>query len=226
MSVKTGEAWVTSKQKRLNDIVFAGMLAPLLLPIAAVSAGAIIATERESPVFTQRRHGRGGSMITIGKLRTMPRGTAETMSNGHYDERRTKLGRILSLTRIDEVPQLINVLHGDMSMVGLRPLVHTHYESFMDNLAPATQVKVAKAYDINRPGWFDPYAIDMYVHGLEGSSEARAESVLRYTFEEASAKRDAQIMFQALGVVKHIVGATVESTASICPVVEPEGPAA
>jgi lipopolysaccharide/colanic/teichoic acid biosynthesis glycosyltransferase len=173
-----------------------------------VSAGVITATEREFPFITQKRPGKGGVPITIAKLRTMPHGTEETMSNGHYDERATKFGKVLRVTRVDETPQLWNVLTGDMSMVGLRPLVKVHHDQFMDELPPEQQKKVERAYDIARPGWFDPYGVDMYVHGVPDTAEARAESIIRYTFYEASAQKDMQIMLGAFGIVKNIVGDT------------------
>ncbi len=208
MGAKSGEAWLTSYHKRAIDVAMAGALAPVLAPFVAVSAGIITATELEPPFITQQRAGRGGAPIKIAKLRTMPHGTEETMSGGHYDPRSTKFGRVLRITRLDEMPQLLNVLKGDMSMVGLRPLVRIHHDQFMDELPPSQQQKVEKAYSIARPGWFDPFGVDMYVHGVPETSEGRAESIIKYTFYEASAKKDMQIMLNAMGIVRNIVSDT------------------
>lgn len=211
MSEKTGEAWVDSRQKRRVDVAIAGALVPIVAPFVAASAAIIAATEREFPFITQERPGKEGIPITIAKLRTMPHGTEETMSGGHYDERATPIGRVLRVTRVDETPQLWNVLAGDMSMVGWRPLVKVHHDQFMNELfelSPEKHKRVERAYDIARPGWFDPYGVDMYVRGVPDTTEARADSIIRYTFEEASAKKDAQIMLAAFGIVKNIVGDT------------------
>ena len=110
--------------KRIFDVVASLLLLVLTLPILAV---AIIATVAESgrPVFyRQERVGQGGRPFTILKLRSM-RLDAEKDGTprwaGANDDRVTRVGRIIRKTRIDELPQLINVLRGDMSFVGPRP---------------------------------------------------------------------------------------------------------
>jgi exopolysaccharide biosynthesis polyprenyl glycosylphosphotransferase len=115
-----------SQLKRLMDVMGAGaallVLAPLLLAIAV----AIKATSPGPILFTQDRYGYRGRRLRIYKFRTMythltdRSGVRQTTAG---DPRITAIGRILRSTSLDELPQLINVLIGDMSLVGPRPHV-------------------------------------------------------------------------------------------------------
>ena len=110
--------------KRLFDIVFAALLLILALPIMLVTA-ILIALEGGFPIFyRQERVGINGRLFNVIKFRSM--GTdAEQDGKPRWatgnDCRVTRVGRFIRKTRIDELPQLINVLKGDMSMVGPRP---------------------------------------------------------------------------------------------------------
>jgi exopolysaccharide biosynthesis polyprenyl glycosylphosphotransferase len=112
------------KTKRLLDIGFAFLVLILFLPIF-VLVGFLIKIDSPGPVFfTQKRVGRNGKIFTIYKFRTMVK-NAEKLTGptwaGAKDPRITRIGRLLRKTRLDEFPQLINVLVGDMSLVGPRP---------------------------------------------------------------------------------------------------------
>ncbi|HZR83300.1 MAG TPA: sugar transferase [Candidatus Binatia bacterium] len=106
------------------EIVLAAFLALAFLPLAVLAAVAIRVTSRGPVLFRQRRVGRGASEFMIYKFRTM-HVDAESESGPVLardgDDRVTSVGRILRATRIDELPQLVNVLNGDMSLVGPRP---------------------------------------------------------------------------------------------------------
>jgi lipopolysaccharide/colanic/teichoic acid biosynthesis glycosyltransferase len=106
--------------KRAFDILAAvALLVPLAVP--TVLLGALVRlTSRGPGLFRQTRVGRGGRTFVILKLRTM-RSAPGTLITAAGDPRITPLGRWLRRTKLDEVPQLINVLRGDMSMVGPRP---------------------------------------------------------------------------------------------------------
>lgn len=110
--------------KRSFDILVASLLLALALPLAAVTA-ILIALESGRPVFYhQVRVGFRGQPFTVLKFRSM-RQDAEAKGNARWaqqnDPRMTRVGRFLRRSRIDELPQLINVLRGDMSFVGPRP---------------------------------------------------------------------------------------------------------
>jgi sugar transferase (PEP-CTERM system associated) len=115
--------WLDRALKRLLDIVVSTTLLLLTLPTLAVIAIAIVFEDFGPVFYRQERVTRGGSTFKIIKFRTM-RVDAEKLGAqwaSQNDPRVTRVGRILRRTRIDEIPQLLNVLIGQMSMVGPRP---------------------------------------------------------------------------------------------------------
>jgi lipopolysaccharide/colanic/teichoic acid biosynthesis glycosyltransferase len=104
---------------RVLDVVVSATLLLLVLPLLLVLAPLIAADRDGGVLFRQRRVGRHGRPFTIIKLRTM-RGTGSDWS-GPRDPRVTRVGAVLRRTHVDELPQLWNVLRGDMALVGPRP---------------------------------------------------------------------------------------------------------
>ena len=102
--------------KRITDIIFsfAGLI--LLLPVLVFVTLFIILLERKSPFFIQPRLGKHKKVFQIYKFRTM------------LDGEITSIGKVLRKSGIDELPQLINILRGDMSLVGPRPLLESDVE--------------------------------------------------------------------------------------------------
>lgn len=106
------------------DKLIAGLLLTVSLPLLSVAAVLIKLTSPGPILYRQRRVGAGGREFILYKLRTMvDRAEEETgpVLASHVDERVTWIGRFLRDSRIDEIPQLLNVLSGDMSLVGPRP---------------------------------------------------------------------------------------------------------
>lgn len=117
--------------KRLFDIL-ASLVAGALLLLPLLVIGALVWLESEGPaIFRQERIGKDGKVFTIYKFRTMkisaPRDVA-TAALENADQYITHMGAFLRRTSIDELPQLWNVLRGDMSLVGYRPLCVTETE--------------------------------------------------------------------------------------------------
>lgn len=112
--------------KRLFDIAVAGSALVMLSPLIGAIALAIKLDDRGPILFVQERVGRGRKGFRCFKFRTMVLG-AESIGNGLKvtadDWRITRVGRWLRLWTLDEIPQLINILRGDMSVVGPRPWV-------------------------------------------------------------------------------------------------------
>ena len=112
--------------KRTFDIVSSGILAVLLIPLWMVTAAAIKADSRGSVFFVQERRTKDGKVFGMLKFRSMVV-NAEQMEGGLFnyenDPRVTKVGRFLRNSSLDELPQLFNILKGDMSVVGPRPCV-------------------------------------------------------------------------------------------------------
>jgi sugar transferase (PEP-CTERM system associated) len=115
----------TAAVKRLMDVVLAGMGLVLAVPIMLAVWAAIALTSPGAPLYHQRRVGLHGRLFTLHKFRSM-RMDAEAQTGAVWaskegDPRVTPVGRFLRRTRLDELPQLWNVLIGDMSLVGPRP---------------------------------------------------------------------------------------------------------
>jgi exopolysaccharide biosynthesis polyprenyl glycosylphosphotransferase len=108
--------------KRVQDLVIsAGLLTLFALPMLAIAA-AIRIDSKGPALYRQRRHGFNNRVISILKFRTMRHQPDATVTQVVADDPRiTRLGVFLRRTSLDELPQLINVLHGDMSLVGPRP---------------------------------------------------------------------------------------------------------
>ena len=109
--------------KRVFDLVFSGLLLVLCAPFFALMAILIRIDSSGPAVFRQLRVGRGGKPFELYKFRTMWTGAAhyQESPNSSADPRITRLGRWLRRTSLDELPQLWNVLKGEMSLVGPRP---------------------------------------------------------------------------------------------------------
>lgn len=111
--------------KRLFDVAVASILIVPAAPVAAIGAVLVWAHDRQDPIYRQVRVGKDAIPFTLLKLRSMsaaaPGSTSDT--TGHNDPRITPIGAVLRKTKIDELPQLWNVIRGDMSLVGPRPQV-------------------------------------------------------------------------------------------------------
>jgi lipopolysaccharide/colanic/teichoic acid biosynthesis glycosyltransferase len=116
--------YVLSRRKRLLDIAVAGLA---LIPVAPVLGLAMVAIRLESPghpLYRQRRTGWNGHEFEVIKLRTMVSGAENIGAKLAVDEgdtRITRVGAFLRRTSIDELPNLLNILRGEMSLVGPRP---------------------------------------------------------------------------------------------------------
>lgn len=120
--------------KRLIDIVGTLMLTPIALPIVLVAGFAVGVTSGWPIFFIQPRVGFGGSPFLMWKLRTMrPASPADTDGAAvPGDSRVTPVGRFIRRARIDELPQLWNVLKGDMSLIGPRPEVVAFHNAYTE----------------------------------------------------------------------------------------------
>lgn len=124
--------------KRIIDIVFSILGLIILLPVFLVVGFAIKITSKGPIIFKQKRIGKGGKVFEIYKFRSMIVG-AEKIGTGVYskkgDARVTRVGKIIRATSIDELPQLWNILKGEMSFIGPRPVLTYHpwkYEEYTE----------------------------------------------------------------------------------------------
>lgn len=127
---------------RLAEIFFSFLLLVVLTPLFAVIAIAVKAESKGPVFFTQRRGGLEGKHFIIYKFRTMYKSHVDVhkvlVDN---DPRITKVGNFLRKTSIDELPQLINILKGDMSFIGPRPTVTGQTDNYNEYQMQRLQVK-------------------------------------------------------------------------------------
>ncbi len=118
--------------KRIFDFIFALLALIALMPLWIVIAVWILVTSPGGIFFRQKRTGYNGNVFELLKFRSMYiNDEADEEQSTEHDRRITAVGRMLRRTSLDELPQLINVLKGDMSIIGPRPhmLKHTEYYS-------------------------------------------------------------------------------------------------
>jgi O-antigen biosynthesis protein WbqP len=116
--------------KRIFDLLFSLILTILLAPFLILIAILIRLESKGSPIFTQERVGQQSKSFTIYKFRTMRIDTPDVPTNEFNDRDKyiTKMGKFLRVTSLDELPQLFNILKGDMSFVGPRPPLFSQSE--------------------------------------------------------------------------------------------------
>lgn len=144
-------AYMTAK--RAMDVLCGAAGLVVLLPLLALIAASVAVTSGRPVFFRQRRVGAGGRDFTLYKFRSMTvrRGTEQGSFDAGNTARVTRLGRVLRRTKLDELPQLWNVLTGDMSLVGPRPEVRKWVNAY-----PARWARVLAT----RPGITDPASIE------------------------------------------------------------------
>jgi lipopolysaccharide/colanic/teichoic acid biosynthesis glycosyltransferase len=127
--------YLHSRRKRALDLLVAGSLAVVSAPIVALAALIVRLESPGHPIYRQHRVGYRGHGFEVLKLRTMVSG-AEHIGAGlaidEGDNRITRVGAILRRTSIDELPNLVNVLRGEMSLVGPRPTLQVQVDQYTD----------------------------------------------------------------------------------------------
>jgi len=165
--------------KRLLDVVGAAVLLLLSAPLIALGAAAIRCCGKGPVFFTQERIGLDGRSFVIFKLRTM---TCDAPKYGFHpssegDARVTPVGRWLRKTSVDELPQLLNVLRGEMSLVGPRPempfIVEEYNETERQRLSVKPgitglwQISADRAFKIHDNMQYDIYYVERRTTGLD-----------------------------------------------------------
>src|SRR5262249_36444862 len=142
-----------SGPRRIVDVVVAAAPLVVLGPFLALLALAVRLTSPGGALFRQLRTGEGGRPFTLLKLRTMRAGAVGPRVTGMTDRRVTWLGAWLRRWKLDELPQLVNVLRGDMTLLGPRPEV----PEYLARLGAA-----AREYARARPGLADAATLAFY----------------------------------------------------------------
>ena len=154
--------------KRLIDFCIAFIaLSILFIPLIIVTIWLYFANKGVGAFFVQERPGKGGEIFKIIKFRTM---TDECDANGKLlpDEKRiTKVGKFVRSTSIDELPQFWNVLVGDMSLIGPRPLLVQYLPLYSKEQARRHEVRPgisgwAQCHGRNSLSWSEKFALDVW----------------------------------------------------------------
>jgi lipopolysaccharide/colanic/teichoic acid biosynthesis glycosyltransferase len=158
----SAHAKLDSALQRMLDVVVASSLLVLLAPVIVVIAATIKLESSGGALFRCRRVGRGGRDLRMLKFRKMHEGARGPALVQEKDERFTRIGAFLAKTKLDELPQLWNVLRGEMSLVGPRPedpsFVEQHREDYEAILAVRpgitglSQLAFARESEVLDPG--------------------------------------------------------------------------
>jgi lipopolysaccharide/colanic/teichoic acid biosynthesis glycosyltransferase len=153
--------------KRWIDIAVAASMLAVGAPAIAATAALVYADVGRPLLFRQRRVGRGGRVFELLKFRTMKDAVDADGRPLPDGERLTAVGRFLRGASLDELPQLINVLRGDMSLVGPRPLLVEYLARYSPAQARRHEVKpgitgMAQVAGRNTLSWPEKFALDVY----------------------------------------------------------------
>lgn len=154
--------------KRSLDLITALFLVIILSPVMLIAA-ILIAVNRDGPIlFKQERPGKDGKIFTVYKFRTMSTMLRDKNGNELSDfDRMTKIGKILRKTSIDELPQLFNIIKGEMSFIGPRPLLKEYLELYSPEQMRRHDVLPgisgwAQVNGRNTLTWDEKFAYDVY----------------------------------------------------------------
>lgn len=154
--------------KRLIDIIVSGgVLLAICIPLVLIVIWLHFANKGAGAFFLQERPGKDGKIFKVIKFKTM---TDERDADGNLlpDEKRiTKIGRLIRSTSIDELPQLINVLKGDMSLIGPRPLLVQYLPLYSKEQARRHEVRPgitgwAQCHGRNAISWTEKFKLDVW----------------------------------------------------------------
>jgi sugar transferase EpsL len=157
----------SDRARRLLDIVGATSLLAVGAPLMMASATAVALSMGRPILFRQKRPGRGGRPFEILKFRTML-DTRDASGRPRPDaERLTRVGRFLRATSLDELPELWNVLCGDMALVGPRPLLMQYLERYSPRQARRHEVRPgltgwAQVNGRNALSWDEKFELDIW----------------------------------------------------------------
>ncbi len=183
--------------KRALDVAGAAALLAALAPLMGLVALAVLVAPGRPVLFRQARAGRGGQPFVLLKFRSMAEGPGEDAA------RLGRFGRALRASALDELPQLLNVLRGEMSLVGPRPLPPDYLASYTERQARRLRVRpglagLAQAAGRNAVPWGRRLALDA-----------------RYAARPARFRSDAVVALRCLGVVARGRGASAPGHATM-----------
>lgn len=193
------------RAKRIIDVALCLLSAPLSVPLLGLLSIVVFLAGGHSPIYRQERIGRGGKRFILYKFRTMvpnadeyleqclkknPEMAAEWKQNQKLknDPRITPMGRLLRKTSLDELPQIYNVLKGEMSLVGPRPIVQEEMERYG---------RYFEYYAMTRPGLTGLWQVS----GRNNTTYMQRIAFDRYYISHWSTGMDCWILFKTVSAV-------------------------
>ena len=179
--------------KRALDLALTCLCAPLWVPLLC-ALWLLSFMEAGQGFYSEQRVGRGGRIFTCLKIRTMRRGTKRGCAahKARFDPRVTPLGRVLRRSSLDELPQLICVLRGEMSLVGPRPMMPEQLSMYGD----------PRAYFAVKPG-----ITGLWQVSARNATKFSYRNDVDAAYERAlTLKLDINVLFKTIGVVLRRTG--------------------
>ncbi|WP_083912582.1 sugar transferase [Corynebacterium lubricantis] len=177
-----------NRKKRLIDVALVVVTAPVTIPVGVVTAGLVRVFLGSPVLFKQKRIGLNEQPFEIMKFRTMLPETERSIYGEDEVERQTQFGNVLRKLSLDEIPQLLNVLRGDMAIIGPRPLLEHYLPYYKES---------EKARHSVRPGITGAAQVN-------GRNNLGWDEKLNYDAEyarTATLRDDAHIVLHTIGVV-------------------------
>jgi lipopolysaccharide/colanic/teichoic acid biosynthesis glycosyltransferase len=195
-----GEQWINSPYKRSMDLLIAGVSIPAASTIGATALGLSRMIDGRGAVFKHQRLGQNGERFTIAKIRTLKDIEPDVVNKGVADEHATAFGRMLRLRGIDEIPQITNVLAGEMSVVGPRAMPQSGIDHMQEVLPRNEFDEWLEIYSLSKPGGISSFGLH-YRMNDQGLRHYEHRAMMdKSDFENTSLLHDINLVRRAAAV--------------------------
>jgi len=190
-----GLDWINSPQKRRIDLGVTIATMPVWLPLGTAALGISRVVDGKGALFHHERLGQGGEAFDVHKVRTLKGIAPDAQNKGVYDPHATWLGKKLRLLGIDEIPQAVNVLNGQLSLVGPRVMPISGIEAMRAYLSRNEFDEWEDLYFSSKPGGISSYVLFHRQARYGEATYRRRLEMDRADYKNASLRHD-------LGLIK------------------------
>jgi lipopolysaccharide/colanic/teichoic acid biosynthesis glycosyltransferase len=198
------------------DLAYTGLTSPAILPLGASALVLRRVIEGPDAIFSQVRMGHQGQLFTVHKIRTMANIDPDTPSEGARDIRATELGKKFRVMGIDEFPQILNILEGDMSVVGPRALYPSAINAMREALPRNQYDEWEEAYFSSKPGMVSSFVfLDRLTKFSNEQERYAAKAAWNIAdFKNASLIYDHQLIIKAAKMTLQIASKSMREPAA------------